>query len=257
MPIVDLNSDLGESFGAYKIGNDAEILKTVTSANVACGFHAGDPQVMYRTVKTALECGCAIGAHPGMPDLVGFGRRKMDITAEEAYTIVIYQIGALQGFAKTFGATLQHVKPHGALYNMAAGNTMLAEAIANAIYDIDPTLILFGLAGSELIKAGDVIGLKTASEVFADRSYQEDGSLTPRSLPGAMITDEEQSMAQVLRMVKEGVVTTLSGKEIEVKADTICVHGDGPKALAFTQKIRTELEAAGITVGSFASQNKV
>lgn len=257
MPIVDLNSDLGESFGAYKIGNDAEILKTVTSANVACGFHAGDPQVMYRTVKTALECGCAIGAHPGMPDLVGFGRRKMDITAEEAYTIVIYQIGALQGFAKTFGATLQHVKPHGALYNMAAGNTMLAEAIANAIYDIDPTLILFGLAGSELIKAGDVIGLKTASEVFADRSYQEDGSLTPRSLPGAMITDEEQSMAQVLRMVKEGVVTTLSRKEIEVKADTICVHGDGPKALAFTQKIRTELEAAGITVGSFASQNKV
>lgn len=257
MPIVDLNSDLGESFGAYKIGNDAEILKTVTSANVACGFHAGDPQVMYRTVKTALECGCAIGAHPGMPDLVGFGRRKMDITAEEAYTIVIYQIGALQGFAKTFGATLQHVKPHGALYNMAAGNTVLAEAIANAIYDIDPTLILFGLAGSELIKAGDAIGLKTASEVFADRSYQEDGSLTPRSLPGAMITDEEQSMAQVLRMVKEGVVTTLSGKEIEVKADTICVHGDGPKALAFTQKIRTELEAAGITVGSFASQNKV
>ncbi|MCD8199286.1 MAG: LamB/YcsF family protein [Phascolarctobacterium sp.] len=251
MATIDLNSDLGESFGTYKIGNDAEILSIVTSANIACGFHAGDPMVMHKTVNDALACGCAIGAHPGMPDLVGFGRRKLEISPDEAYAMVIYQVGALSAFIKAAKGKMQHVKPHGALYNMAAKDAPLAEAIAAAVYDIDPKLILYGLAGSELIKAGEAKGLKTASEVFADRSYQKDGSLTPRKLPGAMITDEEKSLQQVLGMVKEGMVKTLDGKIIPVKADTICVHGDGAKALAFSRKIKTALEESGISVSSF------
>ena len=249
---VDLNSDLGESFGAYKMGNDKEILQNVTSANVACGIHAGDPAVMRKTVKMAIEAGCAIGAHPGMQDLVGFGRRKMEITPDEAYEIVLYQVGALAAFVKAEGGKLQHVKPHGALYNMAAKDAALAEAIARAVYQFDPSLVLFGLAGSESIKAGEKIGLRTASEVFADRSYQADGSLTPRNLPGAMIVDEEESIAQVLRMVKEGKVRTLAGDDVAVKADTVCVHGDGVKALLFTERIRRVLEAEGIKVQGFA-----
>ncbi len=251
MATIDLNSDLGESFGTYKIGNDAEILSIVTSANIACGFHAGDPIVMQKTVKDALARGCAIGAHPGTPDLVGFGRRKLEISPDEAYTMIIYQVGALSAFIKAAKGEMQHVKPHGALYNMAAKDASLAEAIAAAVYDIDPKLILYGLAGSELIKAGEAKGLKTASEVFADRSYQKDGSLTPRKLPGAVITDEEKSLQQVLGMVKEGMVKTLDGKIIPVKADTICVHGDGIKALAFSRKIKTALEESGIFVSSF------
>lgn len=248
---VDLNSDLGESFGAYTMGCDKEILQTVTSANIACGFHAGDPVVMRRTVQTALACGCAVGAHPGMPDLVGFGRRNLAVSADEAYAMVLYQVGALQAFVKAAGGRLQHVKPHGALYNMAAKDAALAEAVAAAVYDAGPELILFGLAGSELIKAGEARGLRTASEVFADRSYQPDGSLTPRRLPGAMITDEEQSLKQVLQMVQRGSVTALSGETIPVKADTICVHGDGPKALAFSGRIKRALLEAGIEVRAF------
>lgn len=249
---VDLNSDLGESFGAYTIGNDAQVLKVVTSANIACGFHAGDPVVMYKTVAAALACGCGLGAHPGLPDLVGFGRRKLEVTPEEVYAMTVYQVGALQGFAQAAGAELQHVKPHGALYNMAAKDTALADAIAAAVQAVDKELILYGLAGSELIKAGLRVGLRTASEVFADRTYQEDGSLTPRKLPGAMITDEEQSLAQVLRMVQEGKVRTLSGADIDVTADTICVHGDGSKALAFANKIRQKLTEAGVKVQKFS-----
>jgi UPF0271 protein len=247
---VDVNSDLGESFGAYKMGMDDKVLPLVTSANIACGFHAGDPTVMKKTVRLAMASGAALGAHPGMPDLVGFGRRKLDISLEDAYNIVVYQVGALAAFAKAAGGKLQHVKPHGALYNMAGKDAKLAEAIAQAIYDVDKSLILFALAGSESIKAAEKVGLKTASEVFADRSYQEDGSLTPRSKPGAMITDEDASIKQVLSMVMDHKVTTLSGKVIPVKADTLCIHGDGEKALLFAQKIRKALTENGVEIAA-------
>jgi len=247
---VDVNSDLGESFGAYKMGMDDKVLPLVTSANIACGFHAGDPTVMKKTVRLAMASGAALGAHPGMPDLVGFGRRKLDISLEDAYNIVVYQVGALAAFAKAAGGKLQHVKPHGALYNMAGKDAKLAEAIAQAIYDVDKSLILFALAGSESITAAEKIGLKTASEVFADRSYQEDGSLTPRSKPGAMITDEDASIKQVLSMVMDHKVTTLSGKVIPVKADTLCIHGDGEKALLFAEKIRKALTENGVEIAA-------
>lgn len=247
---VDLNSDLGESFGAYKIGMDDKVLPLVTSANIACGFHAGDPSVMKKTVDLAVKSGAALGAHPGCPDLVGFGRRKMAVSPADVYAMVVYQVGALAAFAKAAGTRLQHVKPHGAMYNMAAKDPALAEAIAQAIYDVDPEIILFALAGSESVKAAEKVGLKVASEVFADRSYQEDGSLTPRTQPGAMITDEDKSIAQVLSMVLKGQVTTLSGKVIPVKADTICVHGDGEKALLFTQKIRKALTENGVEIAA-------
>lgn len=247
---IDLNSDLGESFGAYKIGMDDKVLPLVTSANIACGFHAGDPSVMKKTLDLAVKSGCALGAHPGYPDLVGFGRRKMAVSPADVYAMVVYQVGALSAFAKAAGTRLQHVKPHGAMYNMAAKDPALAEAIAQAIYDVDPKIILFALAGSESVKAAEKVGLKVASEVFADRSYQEDGSLTPRTQPGAMITDEEASIAQVLSMVLKGQVTTLSGKVIPVKADTICVHGDGEKALLFTQKIRKALQENGVEIAA-------
>ncbi len=251
MTKIDLNSDLGESFGAYTIGNDGKVLQFISSANIACGFHAGDPHVMKNTVQLALANNVAIGAHPGLEDLRGFGRRTMNITPEEAYDITLYQVGALAGFVKSEGGKLQHVKPHGALYNMAAKDAKLADAIAEAIYKLNPELILFGLSGSQLIKAGERIGLKTASEVFADRTYQSDGSLTPRSKPGAVITDDEKAIKQVLKMAKEGLVTTVEGKDIKVKADTVCVHGDGVKALEFTNRIRQALAKEGITVSSF------
>lgn len=250
MKIVDMNSDLGESFGNYKLGMDDKILEIVTSANIACGFHAGDPSVMQKTVALAVKNGAALGAHPGYPDLVGFGRRKMDIAPSDVYNMVVYQVGALAAFAKAAGTRLQHVKPHGAMYNMAAKNAKLAEAIAQAVYDVDKDLILYAQGGTESIKAAEKIGLRTASEVFADRSYQDDGTLTPRSQPGAMITDEEKSIAQVLSMVLEGKVTALSGKVIPVKADSICLHGDGPKALVFANKIRSVLLENGVKVAA-------
>ena len=249
MKIVDMNSDLGESFGNYKLGMDDKILEIVTSANIACGFHAGDPSVMQKTVALAVK-NVALGAHPGYPDLVGFGRRKMDIAPSDVYNMVVYQVGALAAFAKAAGTRLQHVKPHGAMYNMAAKNAKLAEAIAQAVYDVDKDLILYAQGGTESIKAAEKIGLRTASEVFADRSYQDDGTLTPRSQPGAMITDEEKSIAQVLSMVLEGKVTALSGKVIPVKADSICLHGDGPKALVFANKIRSVLLENGVKVAA-------
>lgn len=245
---VDLNCDLGESFGAYKLGTDEEILPMITSANIACGFHAGDPGVMRKTVKMALQYQVAIGAHPGLPDLVGFGRRDMAISAEEAYDMVVYQIGALDSFVKSEGGTMQHVKPHGALYNMAAKNSLLAEAIAEAVYKVNPQLILFGLSDSELARAGTRIGLKTAHEVFADRTYQQDGTLTPRKQPNAMVTDDELAVRQVIRMVKEGKVLSQQGKEVAIQADTVCIHGDGPHALVFARKIRESLQQAGILV---------
>lgn len=245
---VDLNCDLGESFGTYSKGRDEEILPLITSANIACGFHAGDPSVMRKTVRLALDHGVKIGAHPGLPDLIGFGRRNMDISPQEAYDLVLYQIGALNAFVKAEGAVLQHVKPHGALYNMAAKNKDLAKAIAKAVHKINPELILFGLFGSELIAAGKKIGLQTANEVFSDRTYQQDGTLTPRKEQNALIHDDEQAISQVTRMVKEGKVKSLQGADIKVQADTICIHGDGPKALTFAQLIRDSFAESDISI---------
>ncbi|AWX56084.1 LamB/YcsF family protein [Brevibacillus brevis] len=250
MKTVDLNCDMGESFGAYQLGNDQEILSYITSANVACGFHAGDPATMRKTVRMAVEAGVAIGAHPGFADLIGFGRRNMEISPEEAYDLVVYQIGALQAFVRAEGGVMHHVKPHGALYNMAATRPALAESIALAIYKVNPELVLYGLAGSELTRAGEKIGLATAHEVFADRTYQQDGTLTPRSQPNAMITDQQQSLQQVIRMVSEGLVLTQQGVDIPIQADSICIHGDGAHALEFAQSIREALSGAGITIAA-------
>ena len=248
---VDLNSDLGESFGAYKMGNDQEILKNVTSANVACGFHAGDPAVMRKTVKMAIESGCAIGAHPGMQDLVGFGRRKLEITPDEAYEIVLYQVGALAAFVKAEGGKLQHVKPHGALYNMAAKDYELAKAICQAIKEVDDSLILLALSNSEMLRAAKDTGLSAASEVFADRAYERDGSLVSRSRKGSMIEDETLAVNRVIRMAKEGVVEAIDKSVVSIEADSVCVHGDGVKALEFVKKIRKGLLEEGIEVKGF------
>ncbi|MDP4103705.1 MAG: 5-oxoprolinase subunit PxpA [Bacillota bacterium] len=245
---IDINCDMGESFGIYKLGRDEEILDYVTSANIACGFHAGDPSTMRKTVKMALEKQIGIGAHPGFSDLAGFGRRYIDISPEEVYDLVIYQLGALQAFVKSEGGKLQHVKPHGALYNMAAKSFPISEAIAEAIYRVEPDLILFGLAGSELIKAGKKVGLRSASEVFADRTYQEDGSLTPRRDANALIKERSVAVNQVIQMINHGKVATSSGKEIPIKADTICIHGDSEKALDFARFISSCLNESEITV---------
>ena len=245
---IDLNCDMGESFGAWTMGRDEALLELVTSANIACGFHAGDPATMLHTVRCAAAKGVALGAHPSLPDLQGFGRRTMSITAEEARGLILYQVGALEAFARVGGARLRHVKPHGALYNMAARDRSLAAAIAGAVRDFDPSLILVGLSGGELIKAGQDIGLRCASEVFADRGYEADGSLSPRSEPGAMITDEEFAVARVLRMVLEGRVESRTGVDVPLQADTVCIHGDQPNALAFARRLRRALGEAGVEV---------
>jgi UPF0271 protein len=245
---LDLNCDLGEGFGAWRMGEDAAILDYVTSANIACGFHAGDPATMRRTVAAACARGVALGAHPSLPDLQGFGRREMRVTPDEVYEMVLYQVGALEGFARAQGARLQHVKPHGALYNMAARDAQLARAIAQAVRDYDPSLILFGLAGSQLIQAGREAGILVASEVFADRTYQADGSLTPRGRADSMIEDVERSIAQVLGMVEHGTVHAVDGTQVRVEADTLCLHGDQPTARAFAARLREALRAARVEV---------
>ncbi|NCD69041.1 LamB/YcsF family protein [Mucilaginibacter agri] len=248
MQTIDLNCDMGEAFGNYPMPNDEILLDHITSANIACGFHAGDPEVMQRTVAMAIKKGVAIGAHPGLPDLQGFGRREMKITPNEAYQMTVYQIGALYGFVKAAGGKLHHVKAHGALYNMAAKDASLAKAIVEAVHDFDPSLILYGLAGSQMIDAAKKIGLATASEVFADRTYQDDGLLTPRSQSNAMITDEAQSIAQVLQMVQHQQVQSVSNKNIPLKAETLCLHGDGAHAVEFAKLINERLKAEGIMI---------
>lgn len=235
---IDLNSDLGESFGRYTIGMDEKIIPLITSANVACGYHAADPVVMSKTVRRAKEAGIQIGAHPGFPDLMGFGRRNLNVAPEEAKAYVLYQLGALDAFCKAEGIKLQHVKPHGALYNMAAKDYVLSKSICEAIYEFDKNLIVLALSGGELAKAAADMGLRTALEVFADRGYEEDGTLVDRRKEGAMITDEEEAIKRVIRMVKEKKVTAVTGKDISIQADSVCVHGDGEKALAFVEKIR-------------------
>ena len=246
--VIDLNCDMGESFGAWSMGVDAAVLQYVSSANVACGFHAGDPQIMRRTVAGALERGVAVGAHPAFQDLHGFGRRAMQVAPEEAYALVLYQVGALSGFCRALGGQLAHVKPHGALYNMAAKDALLADAIARAVRDFDPRLILFGLAGSELVHAGRRVGLPTANEVFADRTYQGDGTLTPRNRPGAMIRDVSAALAQVERIICHGRVLALDGTEVAIEADTVCIHGDEPDAAQFARELRVLLGQLGIAV---------
>ncbi|HEY9569937.1 MAG TPA: 5-oxoprolinase subunit PxpA [Metalysinibacillus sp.] len=248
---VDINCDLGEGFGRYTIGEPEEIFSYISSANIACGYHAGDPKTMRETVKRAVAHNVAIGAHPGLPDLNGFGRREMKITQQEAYDMVIYQVGALQAFAQVEGTALRHVKAHGALYNMAAVDANLAAGIAQAVYDISPTLVLFGMANSELTKAGETLGLKTAHEVFADRTYQANGKLTSRSRKDAIITDEAIAIRQVLRLIQQGKVLSQEGLDILLRADTVCVHGDGLHAVAFAKRIYTELKAQGIAIKAY------
>ena len=253
MKRVDLNCDLGESFGNYTCGMDASVIPHISSANVACGFHAGDPLVMDKTVKLAKQYGAAVGAHPGYPDLVGFGRRNMAVSAAELKAMMQYQIGALQAFCRSQGVKLQHVKPHGAMYNMAAKDRKLADAICDAILEIDDSLILLGLSGSEMLKAAKDKGLRYASEVFADRAYEDDGSLTPRALEGSVITDEDEAIKRVLQMVNDGTVVTRSGKVIPIEADSICLHGDGAKAVEFAQRIRAELTDSGVEIVPLAA----
>lgn len=248
MATIDLNCDMGEGFGAYRAGSDEQLMPYITSANIACGFHAGDAGTMRRTVKLALRHRVAIGAHPGLPDMAGFGRRKMDISPAEAYEMTVYQIGALQAFARAEGGRLSHVKPHGALYHMAAADARLAEAVAEAVYDVDGGLLLFGLAGSELIRAGERIGLRTVREAFADRSYEADGTLTPRGTEGAVLTDAAAAAAQVADIVLSGSIRTSQGALLRLQAETVCVHGDTPGAAEHLKALRLELERAGIGV---------
>ncbi len=245
---VDLNSDLGESFGAYTIGMDDEVIKLVSSANIACGFHASDPVVMRHTVEMAVAANIGIGAHPGFYDLMGFGRRNMNISPKEAYAYVTYQLGALSAFCKQQGAKIDHVKPHGALYNMAGKDYELAKGICSAIYDFDPDLILLGLSGSQMIKAGGDVGLRCANEFFADRAYEDDGSLRARTKEGSMIEDESEAIERVVKVIRTGKVTTYSGNELELKIDSICVHGDNAHALEFVRVIRKRLAEEGIEI---------
>ena len=247
---VDLNSDLGESFGRYTIGMDDKIIPMITSANVACGYHASDPVVMNKTLAMAKEAGIRVGAHSGFPDLMGFGRRNLSVSQEEAKAYTLYQLGALDAFCRINGLKMQHVKPHGALYNMAAKDYELSKAICEAIKEFDQELIVLALSGGELAHAAKDMGLRTALEVFADRAYEEDGTLVNRRKEGAMITDETLAISRVVRMIKEKKVTAITGKDIPIQADSVCVHGDGEKALAFVEKIRAALQDEGIEICS-------
>lgn len=238
---IDLNCDLGESFGAYKIGNDTEIIPLITSANIACGWHGGDPCIMKKTVEFAQANSIAVGAHPSYPDLLGFGRRAMNLSFDELSAYMIYQIGALEAFCRACGIKMQHVKPHGALYNTASKDELSARTICEAIQKINPELILMGPSGSNMIKIAKEYGIKTACEVFADRAYENDGSLVSRSKPGAIIEDNDLAAERVLCMVRDGYVRSVDGKEIEIQADTVCVHGDNAHALELIKKLRALL----------------
>lgn len=245
---IDMNSDLGESFGSYVMGDDAALLQSVSSANVACGFHAGDPQVMHRTVALCKEANVAVGAHVSFPDLQGFGRRSMACSSDEIYTDCLYQIGALQAFCLARGLALQHVKPHGALYNQAAKDQSIANAIAAAARDAGRGIILVGLPGSESERAALAAGVPFAAEGFADRAYMRDGSLMPRSQPGAVIHDTSRITQRVVQMVRRGTVVAEDGTEIEFRPATLCVHGDTSGAVAITEAIRRALETVGVVI---------
>jgi UPF0271 protein len=250
---IDLNCDMGESFGAWTMGQDEDVLDFVTSANIACGFHAGDPATMRRTVAAAARRGVAIGAHPSLPDLAGFGRREMRVSADEAYAMTLYQIGALAAMARAADASLHHVKPHGALYNMAARDRALAGAIAAAVRDFDASLILVGLADSELTRAGEQAGLAVAHEAFADRRYEPDGPLVARGKSGAVIDDVDAATAQAVSIATRGEVTTSAGIRT-IRAYTICVHGDRADAAIFARRLRERLEGAGVAVAALTAR---
>ncbi|MCR4818157.1 MAG: 5-oxoprolinase subunit PxpA [Fretibacterium sp.] len=245
---VDLNSDLGESFGAWKMGQDADVLTFVSSANVACGFHAGDPLVMKKTVEAAVKAGVAVGAHPGYPDLTGFGRRGMVCSPDELYTDTLYQIGALKAFCEAAGTKLQHVKPHGAMYNSAAKKIEEAMALAQAVKDSGSGIILMGLAGSKFDEAAEKVGVPYAAEAFADRGYMNDGTLVPRKMEGAFVRDVEVAAKRVIRMVKEGVVEAIDGTIVKLRPHSICLHGDSPTAVQMAQTLRARLVESGIDI---------
>lgn len=248
MSTIDLNADMGESFGPWRMGDDEALLDVVTSANVACGFHAGDPLVMSRTLRAATARGVRVGAHPSFPDLQGFGRRRMTMPAHELEAALHYQLGALAGVARTQGARLAHVKPHGALNNMACEDADLAEVIAKAVKSFDPELVLMAPTLSELTKAGEAAGLQVAHEVFADRAYTEKGTLVPRGEDGAVIHDADTAAGNVLRMVEAQALFPRDGGRLACRVDSICVHGDGPEALAIARAVRAGLETAGVSV---------
>ncbi len=245
---VDLNVDSGESFGSYKIGNDEEVFKYVTSASIACGFHAGDPNVMRRTVRLAKKLGVAVGAHPGFPDLMGFGRRNMEISQDELENYILYQLGALESFVRAEGMELQHVKAHGALYNMAVVRRDYAEALINAVRLFNPRLIVIALPNSEMRKVGEEVGVKVAYEFFADRNYRSDGSLVPRGHPQALVKDVNEAVNRAIRAVDQGLVRTIEGKDLEVVVHTICIHGDSPNAPEVAKALRSKLTEVGINV---------
>ena len=245
---IDINSDMGESFGAYTIGHDAGLMRAITSANIAAGFHAGDPSVLRDTIRLAKASGVAIGAHPGFPDLVGFGRRELNATPRETEDFVLYQVAAVAGVAAAEGMRLQHVKPHGALFNMAVRNAELADAIARAVAAFDRSLILFGLPGSEILRAGRAAGLRVAAEIFADRAYEPDGTLASRKKPGSVIHDPNVVVSRAVSMVKDGSVVAVDGSVVKLGADTICVHGDTKGSDELAARLRRAFEDAGITV---------
>ena len=245
---IDLNSDLGESFGHYLLGFDSRVMDFITSANVACGFHAGDASTMRKTVQLARQKQVSVGAHPGFPDLQGFGRREMKLSAEEAYEMTLYQIGALDAFVRAEGLTLQHVKPHGALYNMAVHDAGLADALVRATRDYRSDLIFMGLPFSEMEKAANRAGVRFASEVFADRTYQADGSLTSRSRPDAFVKDPAVAADRVVEMIRSQKVQATSGETLAIRPDTVCLHGDNPQAVAFIESMAEALAKAGIEV---------
>ena len=247
---IDLNSDLGESFGPWPMGQDAALMDSISSANVACGFHAGDPRTMRATIALARDKGVAIGAHPGFQDLIGFGRREIKVSPAEVEDLVLYQVSALAGMAAAQGMKLQHVKAHGALYNMACKDRGLADAIARAVASLDRSLILFGLPNSELLRAGEAAGLPVAAEVFADRAYDPDGSLTSRAKSGSVIDDTPQVVARAIKMVKDQTVIAVDGSTIALRVDTICLHGDTPGAAEHAKAVKAGLQNAGITVRS-------
>jgi len=250
MKRIDLNCDMGESYGAWKMGADAEVMPFISSANIACGFHAGDPATIRKTVRLAADHGVAIGAHPSLPDLQGFGRRAMQISPQDMYDLVLYQAGAVEAFARAAGARLHHVKCHGMLYNMAANDEPLSDACARAVKDLGGDVILYALSGSRMMQCAERIGVRAVGECFADRGYRDDGTLAPRGTPGAMIEDESKSVAQALAMVEEGIVTSVSGKRVPVAPGTLCLHGDQPGAVRFAKALRAAFAEHGISIAA-------
>jgi UPF0271 protein len=248
MKSIDLNCDMGESFGHWQMGADAQIMPLITSANIACGFHAGDPATIRATVRLAVDHGVAIGAHPSLPDLQGFGRRTMKITPQEMYDLVLYQAGAVRAFAEAAGARLHHVKCHGALYNMSTDDEGLSDAMARAVKDLGGDPILYALSNSLTMTVAKRHGLRVAGECFADRGYTDDGTLAPRGAPGGLIEDEAKAVEQALGMVEKGAVTSLSGRRVPVSPDTLCLHGDQPGAVAFAQALRAAFAQRGIAL---------